>query len=91
MKQYKTGIALVLALTAPMALAVAPPSGPRREALARADARVGQLAGQTKGGPLQRLLLQRQKIRQLIEDLDAGKSVDPSEIDRALQDVERGF
>jgi len=91
MKQYKTGIALVLALTASTALAVAPPSGPRREALARADARVGQLAGQTKGGPQQRLLLQRQKIRQLIEDLDAGRSVDPSEIDRALQDAERGF
>jgi hypothetical protein len=91
MKQYKTGIALVLALTASTALAVAPPSGPRREALARADARVGQLAGQTKGGPQQRLLLQRQKIRQLIEDLDAGRSVDPSELDRALQDAERGF
>jgi len=92
MKQYKTGsLALVLALTASMAFAVAPPSRARREALARADARVGQLAGQTKGGPQQRLLLQRQKIRQLIEDLDAGKSVDPSEIDRALQDAERGF
>ena len=91
MKQYKTGIALVLALIASTALAVAPPSGPRREELARADARVGQLAGQTKGGPQQRLLLQRQKIRQLIQDLDAGRSVDPSEIDRALKDAERGF
>src|SRR5947207_1948332 len=68
-----------------------PPAVPRRNALAQAEARVGQLAGQTKGGPQQRLLLERQKIRRLIEDIDAGRSVDPSEIDRALQNAERGF
>ncbi len=91
MKLYKSTIATLLALTASTALAVAPGSGASREALSRADARVGQLAGQTKGGPQQRLLLQRQKIRQLIEDLKAGRNVDPAEIDRALQDAERGF
>ena len=91
MKRYKIGIATLLALTASTALAVAPPSGPRREALTKADARVGQLAGQTKGAPQHLLLQQRQKIRQLIDDLDAGRRVDPSEIDRALLDAERGF
>ncbi len=91
MKHYGTGIAFMLTLAASTALAVAPPAGPRRNALAQAEARVGQLAGQTKGGPQQRLLLERQKIRRLIEDIDAGRSVDPSEIDRALQNVERGF
>ncbi len=91
MKHYETGIALVLTLAASTALAVAPPAGPRRDALAQAEARVGQLAGQTKGGPQQRLLLEREKIRRLIQDIDAGKRVDPSEIDRALQDAERGF
>jgi len=91
MKHYETGIALMLALTASTVLALAPPAGPRRNALVQAEARVGQLAGQTKGGPQQRLLLEREKIRRLIEDIDAGRSVDPSEIDRALQDAERGF
>ena len=91
MKRYKTAIATLLALMASTALAVAPPSGPRREALANADARAGQLARQTKGGPQQRLLLEQQRIRQLIDDLDAGRPVDPSAIDRALQDTERGF
>ena len=91
MKHYGTGIAFMLTLAASTALAVAPPAGPRRSALTQAEARVGQLAGQTKGGPQQRLLLERQKIRRLIEDIDAGRSVDPSEIDRALQDAERGF
>ena len=91
MKHYGTGIAFMLTLAASTALAVAPPAGPNRYALAQAEARVGQLAGQTKGGPQQRLLLERQKIRRLIEDIDAGRSVDPSEIDRALQNAERGF
>ena len=91
MKQYDIGIGTLLALAASTALAVAPPSAPRREALAEADARVGQLAGQTKGGPQHLLLQQRQRIRQLIDDVDAGRRVDPAEIDRALQDAERGF
>ncbi len=91
MKHYETGIALLLTFATSTALAVAPPAGPRRDALAKAEARVGQLAGQTKGGPQQRLLLEREKIRRLIEDIDAGRSVDPSEIDRALQNAERGF
>ncbi len=91
MNRYGTGIAFIVTLAASTALAVAPPAGPHRDALERAEARVGQLAGQTKGGPQQRLLLERQRIRRLIEDINAGSSVDPSEIDRALQDAERGF
>src|SRR3989442_13220051 len=91
MKHYGTGIALLLTFAASTALAVAPPAGPRRDALTQAEAHVGQLAGQTKGGPQQRLLLARQKIRRLIEDIDAGRTVDPSEIDRALHVAEGGF
>jgi hypothetical protein len=91
MKRYKIGIGTLLALAASTALAAMPPSGSRKDALATADARVGQLAGQTKGAPQHLLLMRQQKIRQLIDDLDAGKHVDPSEIDRALGDAERGF
>jgi len=91
MKRYRIGIGTLLALTASTALAVAPPSGPRKDALATADAHLGELAGQTKGAPQHLLLMQQQKIRQVIEDLDAGKHVDPSEIDRVLENAERGY
>jgi hypothetical protein len=91
MKRYRIGIGTLLALAASTALAVAPPSSPRKDALATADARLGELAGQTKGAPQQLLLMQQQKIRQLIEDLDAGKHVDPSEIDRVLENAARGY
>jgi len=89
MKRYRIGIGTLLALAASTVFAAMPPLGPCKDALARADARVGQLAGQTKGTPQHLLLIQRQWIRQLIEDLDAGKHVDPSAIDRALDNAER--
>jgi hypothetical protein len=48
MKRYGIGIGTLLALAASTALAVAPPSGPRKDALATADARLGELAGQAR-------------------------------------------
>ena len=60
-------------------------------ALKEAESRLDVLAGQTKGGPQQRLLLERQRIRRLLEDLDAGRPVDPQDIDRALNNAERPF
>ena len=54
-----------------------------QEQLARA-------AGRTKGGPRQLLLLEQQRVGQLIEDLEQGRAVDPAEIDRALGAAERG-
>lgn len=55
------------------------------DALRRAQDRVARSANQTKGGAQARLLLESQRLQQLIDDLDAGKPVDPSEIDRTLQ------
>ena len=52
--------------------------------LRRTEARVGDLAGRTKGGPQHQLLLEKQRIHRLVEDLEAGKAVDPREIDDAL-------
>jgi hypothetical protein len=91
MKLYTTTALTVcaLALTAPL-LAVPPPA-PRVSALKEAESRLNVLAGQTKGGPQQRLLLERQRIRHLLEDLDAGRPVDPQDIDRALNNAERPF
>ncbi len=89
MKLYTALTFFALAGVAP-ALAVAPPA-PRVSALEQAEKRVGNLAGQTKGGPQQRLLLERQRIRRLLEDINAGRTVDPQEIDRALDSAERPF
>ncbi len=88
MKLYiTTATAFALSLATPL-LAVSPPA-PRVSALRQAESRVDRFAGQTKGGPQQRLLLQRQRIRRLLEDIEAGRSVDPQDIDRALNDAER--
>ena len=91
MKLHTTTAFTVFALTlaAPL-LAVAPPA-PRVSALKDAEVRLDVLAGQTKGGPQQRLLLEKQRIHRMVEDLEAGRPVDPQDIDRALDNAERPF
>ena len=53
--------------------------------LQEAQKRVARLADTTKGGVKGRMLLEEQRIQGLIDDLEAGKPVDPADIDRALQ------
>ena len=91
MKLYTATALTLFALAATSPLLAVPPPAPRVSDLERAQARLGQLAGQTKGGPQQRLLLEKQKIHRLLEDLDAGRPVDPQDIDRALEGAERPF
>lgn len=79
----------VLGTIAP--LFAAPPPSPRVTALERADSKLSRMAGQTKGGPQQRLLLERERVRRLLDDLNAGRAVDPDDIDRALQNADRPF
>lgn len=88
---YTTATVAALTLTFAAPLLAVPPPSPRVSALERAETRVDRLAGQTKGGPQQRLILERQRIRRLRESLDAGRAVDPQEIDRALERAERPF
>jgi hypothetical protein len=87
-----TTIALTLfVLTAASPLfAVAPPT-PRVSALEQAELRLGQMAAETKGGAQQRLLLEKQRVHRLLEDLDAGRPVDPRDIDRVLERVDHPF
>jgi len=44
-----------------------------------------------KGSPQQRLLLEKQSIHRMVEELEAGRPVDPQDIDRALNNAERPF
>ena len=90
MKLHQMAIAALMALSVTTTLAAAPAAERRGDALAAAT-RVERCASETKGGPQQRLLLAKQKIRRLIDDLDAGKSVDPSDFDLALQNAARGL
>jgi hypothetical protein len=65
-------------------LAVAPPRLAVSD-LEAAQAKVSRQAAQTnKGGLQQRLLLEKERIQGLIDDLQTGKPVAPSEVDRAL-------
>ncbi len=57
-----------------------------RDAEAKLTARAGNT---TNGGKQARLLMQRERVRSLIEDIEDGKSVDPRSIDRALIDAQQ--
>lgn len=88
----KTSILTLAALVGAVSLSVAASqSNSQVPALQKAERRVNAFAGTTKGGAQARLLLERQRIRTLINDLEAGKPVDPAEIDRALQRAENPF
>ena len=91
MKSYTISalIAVVLGAASPL-LGGAPPA-PRVTALERAESKLSQLAGQTKGGPQHRLLLERERVRRLLDDVEAGRPVAPEDIDRALQNAEHPF
>jgi hypothetical protein len=84
----KVIVATFVAVLAQAHVAGAARQDSRVDELRRSEARAGQLAAQTKGGPQQRLLLEKERLRRLIDDIDAGKAVDPSEIDRALERAE---
>ena len=91
MRLHRTTAFTVFALAFAAPLLAVPPPAPRVSALKDAEARLDVLAGQTKGGPQQRLLLEKQRIRRMVEDLEAGRPVDPQDIDRALNNAERPF
>jgi hypothetical protein len=92
MASLKTGLITVaaLALATPLYAAPAGRSVSRVDDLRAAQERVARAASSTKGGPQQRLLLEQQKLSGMIDDLEQGRSVDPQEIDRALQRAEQG-
>lgn len=74
----------VLAIgAASAAVAVEPQT--RVDALRGARQKVARAADQTKGSPRQLLIFEQRKLGSLIDDLERGRHVDPSEIDRALE------
>ena len=54
-----------------------------------AKERVARAASQTKGSPQHLYLQQKQRLSELIDDLERGRRVDPDAIDRALQEADQ--
>jgi hypothetical protein len=89
MNLHKRALTLFIALaTATPLIASQPPSG-KTQALDDAQAKLTWLAGQTKGTPQHRLLQEQQRIQGLIDDIKSGRTVDPTAVDRALENAER--
>jgi len=55
--------------------------------LRAAKERAGMQASQTKGGPQHLLLMKKRRISGSIDRLERGDAVDPSEIDRLLEET----
>ncbi len=74
----------VFAVFIPIAVQAGPSESKEAERLGDAKGRLRAAANATKGYPRARLDMQRRKVEELIEALEAGKRVDPTEIDEAL-------
>ena len=84
----KTIIISAAALVLMSQLALAHTPNPRVDELRATSERLAHAADQTKGGPRHLLLQERQHVNGLIDRLENGRSVDPAEIDRALERAE---
>ena len=85
MGSLKTGLIAIAALTVAAQLYAADSSTSRVDDLRVAKQRVARAANETKGAPQHRLLQEQQKLSGLIDDLERGRHVDATEIDRALE------
>jgi len=56
--------------------------------LAQAKEKLASRSINTRGAQRGLLQMEQKKLQGLIDDLQSGKRVDPSDIDRALQDAE---
>lgn len=87
MKRYT--LTCIIALTAASTVFAASAGPTSTHGLREADAKLTARAGVTSNGAAQtRLLQERARVRQLIDDIESGKSVDPSAIDRAINNAD---
>ncbi len=89
MGSMKTGLVAVAALAFAGQLHAADRATSRSADLRDAKDRVARAASQTKGSPQHLYLQQQQRLSQLIDDLEQGRHVDPSAIDRALHEADK--
>lgn len=82
-----TGLTLALAATAPAAQTTTASS--ERQELLQARNELATRAAQTKGAPRAEYDLQRRRVDSLIDALENGQRVSPSDLDKALEDASR--
>ncbi len=85
----KTSLVTLAALATAAQVWAGQAPGKQTAQLADAKNDVAQAAINTKGSQRAALMMQQQKLQGMIDDLQAGRRVDPAEIDRALRDAER--
>jgi hypothetical protein len=84
----KTALSTLIVLATAAPLFALQPSR-NTQALDDAQTKLSRLAAQTKGTPQHRLLQEQQRIQGMIDDIQSGRTVDPTDIDRALNDAAR--
>ena len=90
MNALKTVVLTLAALTAPAVLLAADAgSRDRIDELTQAKQRVAQSTQTIKPGQHHLLRREERRLQALIDDLQAGRPVDPAEIDRALKRSQR--
>jgi hypothetical protein len=83
-----TGLTLALAGAAPAAQGT-PTQSSEKQALVEARNELASRAAQTKGAPSAQYDLDRRRVDSLIEALENGQRVSPSDVDKALEDASR--
>jgi|SRR5581483_6217013 len=78
-----TGLALALAGSA-SAAQLAPSASTEKQALVQARDQLASKAAQTKGAPRAEFDLERRRVDSLIDALENGQRVSPSDVDKAL-------
>ncbi len=81
-----TGLTLALTGAAPAAQGT-PTQSSEKQALVEARNELASRAAQTKGAPSAQYDLDRRRVDSLIEALENGQHVSPSDIDKALEDA----
>ena len=89
MTLQKAALSMLVALATAAPLLASQPPSRNTQALDDAQTKLSRLAAQTKGTPQHRLLQEEQRIQGLIDDIQSGRPVNPTVIDRSLGDAER--
>jgi TolA-binding protein len=90
MKTNRIALVTLVALAATVTAASAGVVDTRRNDLRATQQKLAWRAQNSKGVHGQELRREERKLDSMIDDLEHGRSVDPHEIDRALEHSERG-
>lgn len=88
MTTLRTTVMMLVAVAAAAQVWAAEVPRDQTQKLAAAKQNVAQASDRARGSQRAILSMEKLRLQQLIDDLQAGKHVNPADIDRALQDAE---